>query len=89
MDAKRRKRRHSARQLIDRPITVPNCAGPIIIGAELVRGMPVVQISFPAVVSLEQPPATPAAAPSAAIPPAPPDAPETLPAPRPAASEPG
>jgi hypothetical protein len=89
MDAsKRRKRRHSARQLIDRPITVPNCAGPIIIGAELVRGMPVVQISFPAVVSLEQPPATPGAE-GAPIPPTLPDAPEPLPAPRPAASEPG
>lgn len=50
-----RKRRHSPKQLSERPITIDSCAGQITVSAEKTRGCQVV-ITLPDGMTVSQPP---------------------------------
>ena len=56
----RKKRRHTPKQLIERPITIYACSGPVVVGAEIVAGVAMVQLSYPGGLTVEQPPPRPA-----------------------------
>lgn len=64
----RRKRRHTPKQLVDRPVTFGDNGTAIVVSAEIVGGIPMVNISYPADVAARQPPPiAPAQAPCSTV----------------------
>jgi hypothetical protein len=52
---KRKTRRHKTPQLINRPLTLDSCRGPVVITAEIRNGQQWVKVSYPADVPVSQP----------------------------------